>query len=342
MDIQYNFQPKQKNDFKAKIFLLIVMGVILLASSGVFSSDKIGGKEAEAEEEPPKFPFVKQIEEQMQIGTSTVMILMDPPPPALSAGSFLSVFSYGNGKSKILAEKEPGRKMPLASVTKLMTALIAYPNISPEREIIITKDIIKEEDSSLKFWAGDSFTFRDLFFAMLIESNNDAANAFAVALGKDNFMKMMNAKAAEIGMKNTYYGNPTGLDPNMDREPIINFSTAEDLFALAEYILENQPEIFPITTLKEYDIYKLKGGFNHKAQTTNKLLEFGDTLACAGKPIKILGGKTGSTDLARKNLLIITESPIENSHIINIVLGADNHFADMTSLIDWVCQNYNW
>src|SRR3989339_883927 len=182
MDIQYNFQPKQKSDLKAKIFLLIVIGGILLVSSGVFSSDKIGGKEAEAEEEPLKFPSVKQVEEQMQIGTSTVIVLANPVPPALSTGSFLSVFSYGNGKSKILAGKEPGKKMPLASVTKLMTALIAYQNISPEQEIVITEDIIKE-DSSLKFWAGDRFFFRDLFFAMLIESNNDAANAFAATLG---------------------------------------------------------------------------------------------------------------------------------------------------------------
>jgi len=140
-------------------------------------------------------------------------------------------------------------------------------------------------------------------------------------------------------MTNTFYANPEGLDP-LNQNNDMNYSTPEDLLILAREIIKNYPKILDIISQKEYDVNKSSGGFNHKAVNTNKLLEEG--VSCSGKPLKILGGKTGTTDYAKKNLLLITGSPNNNGYLINIILGSDDNFSDMKNLIGWVCDSYEW
>lgn len=261
----------------------------------------------------------------------------------ISALSFLSAYIDDKGAypAIILAEKNRGEKAPIASITKLMTAVIASENMDEEKEIKITKNIIEYlgDDNSKRFLADTNFKAKDLLRAMLIESNNDAAESFAAEIGKDKFMRLMNERASEFGMGNTFFANPAGLDPVNQDQPM-NHSTPEDLMILTRKIIEKYPEILDAMSLKEYDIYKSSGGFNHKAVNTNKLLE--ESLTCNGNALKIFGGKTGTTDYAKRNLLLITESPNDEGFLVNIILGSDDNFSDMKNLVGWVCDSYEW
>ena len=97
-----------------------------------------------------------------------------------------------------------------------------------------------------------------------------------------------------------------------------------------------------ITSLPQYDIKTASGGFNHTAVSTDKFLsDANEKLSCQGEPVKILSGKTGSTDLSKKNLLLITETPNKVSRLITIVLSADDNFKDTSRLINWLCDSYD-
>ena len=107
------------------------------------------------------------------------------------------------------------------------------------------------------------------------------------------------------------------------QKEIINYSTVKELLVLAREIINNYPEILEITSLPQYDIKTASGGFNHTAVSTDKFLtDDNEKLSCQDEPLKILGGKTGSTDLSKKNLLLITEAPnkVGHGYVITIVL----------------------
>ena len=178
--------------------------------------------------------------------------------------------------------------------------------------------------------------------ALLVESNNDAAMALAGKMGMDNFVAEMNEEAQKLGLITVHYDNPVGLDPTSKKE-IINYSTAKELLVLAREIINNYPEILEITSLPQYDIKTASGGFNHTAVSTDKFLsDANEKLLCQGEPVKILGGKTGSTDLSKKNLLLITEAPNKVGRLITIVLSADDNFEETNRLINWLCDSYDW
>jgi len=263
----------------------------------------------------------------------------DPEIPALS---YLGAYLGEDGKTITLAEKNSGDLLPMASLTKLMTAIVAYKNYNLEDEITMGPKVNDWADSSKRFIPGTVFKTSELLRALLIESNNDAAMALASKMGLDNFLSAMNNEATGIGLITTYYDNPVGLDPTSQKE-IINYSTAEELLILAREIINNYPEILEITSLPQYDIKTASGGYNHTAISTDKFLsDENEKLLCQGEPLKILGGKTGSTDLSKKNLLLITEPPNKFGHLITIILSADDNFEETKKLANWICESYDW
>lgn len=258
----------------------------------------------------------------------------------ISAISYLSAFIGNSGKSSILIEKNSEDRLPIASITKLMTAIIADKFIDPEKEIAISKKIVNSADSSKRFKAGDIFKAKDLLAAMLVESNNDAALALADTAGESDFINLMNGEAKTLGMLRTNFSNPVGLDPDAKIE-IINHSAARDLLILAQNIIKNYPAILKASSSAKYDVYSASEMFNHTAIATNKLLESND-LACGQKQLKILGGKTGFTNAAKRNLFLITSGPAEEGYLVSTVLGSENNFEDMKKLIAWTCESYDW
>lgn len=263
-------------------------------------------------------------------------------PLSLSTLSYLGAYLGEDNKTIILAEKNSEDLLPMASLTKLMTAIIAYENYDLEEKMTISPKVNKWADSSKRFISGTSFKISELLRAMLIESNNDSAMTLAGKIGMGNFMTKMNNKARQLGMLTTYYDNPVGLDPSSKKE-IINYSTAKELLILMEEIIKNYPQILETTSLPQYDIKAVSGGYNHTAISTNKFLsDENGKLFCNGEPVEILGGKTGSTDLAKKNLILTLKSPNEHGYLITIILSANDNFSETKNLVNWICENYNW
>src|SRR3989338_2061350 len=264
--------------------------------------------------------------------------------PAVSALSYLGAYLGEDGKAIILTDKNSEDLLPMASLTKLMTAVVAYKNYNLEDKITMGPKVNDWPDSSKRFIPGKVFKISELLRALLIESNNDAAMALAGKMGLDNFVAMMNGEAKELGIITTYYDNPVGFDPTSKKE-IINYSTAEELLILAREIINNYPQILEITSFPKYDIKTSSGGYNHTAISTDKFISNeneNEKLLCQGEPLKILGGKTGSTDLSKKNLLLITEPPNKVGHLITIVLSADDNFEETKKITDWICESYDW
>ncbi|OGZ26827.1 MAG: hypothetical protein A2365_01355 [Candidatus Nealsonbacteria bacterium RIFOXYB1_FULL_40_15] len=210
-------------------------------------------------------------------------------------------------RNKILLQKNSGEMMPIASLTKLMTALVAYESYNLEEETIISKEALAQDgDSGLN--EGDSVSLKYLLNRMLIESSNDSAFALAEAKGERAFVDLMNIYAVDLGLSRTYFVNSTGLDPRYTSLQK-NFSTAEDLSVLSEHILKTYPGIFDIT--KEQD------------KNTNQLL-----LEYPG----IIGGKTGWTPLAKGCLLVVFQK--DGKEYVCIVLGAEDRFGEMRKILD--------
>ncbi|MBU2545381.1 serine hydrolase [Patescibacteria group bacterium] len=201
----------------------------------------------------------------------------------------ISVEINKKGKEKVLFSLNSQDRVPMASISKLMTALVVFDNYDLN---ISTQKLIN---------------------AMLIESNNNAADSLAGLIDYDDFINSMNDYAEKIGLENTYFVNPTGLEPD-DPEKVKNYSTAEDLVKLAKYILKNQPKIFEITADRKFAY-----------MSTNKLLT---------KYPEIIGGKTGYSPAAGECLLIVLENPGTGTRFINIVLGARDRFLEMTKIIN--------
>jgi D-alanyl-D-alanine carboxypeptidase len=191
-----------------------------------------------------------------------VFVKIPPPKPKLNleAKAAISVKLNENGVKKILFNKNIDQPLPIASLTKLMTAVIVLENYDLKNTWITISEKAAAQGNvpnygNLDQEIGKKFPLEKLLELMLIYSSNDAAWALAEAIGVQNFIEKMNEKAQDLGLENTHFVNPTGLDPeNLYYHPpnqsSFNYSTAQDLLKLAQYILENHPLIFEITLKK--------------------------------------------------------------------------------------------
>ena len=247
----------------------------------------------------------------------------------IDAKSAISVEINNNGNEKKLFGKKEEKRLPIASITKLMTALTVF-NLNEtyklSRLIKISKKAVDQDGDSK--WGGlkvgEKMSVKNLLAMALIESNNDAAFALTEPIGEKAFVNLMNINAKKIGMRNTHYFNPNGLEPDNPKKPI-NYSTATDLVKLARYIIKNYPQIFKITTNKTYSVLKPDGSLHHFIpENTDKLL---------GKVPGIIGGKTGWTPRASGCLLLALKNPNGNGYFVNVVLGSKDRFGDMEKII---------
>jgi D-alanyl-D-alanine carboxypeptidase (penicillin-binding protein 5/6) len=244
-----------------------------------------------------------------------------------------AVFVWDIHAHRRLYGKNEYVRMPLASVTKMMTALTAKETIPSDAVIAISaKDLMSEGDSGLR--VGERWNVSDLLALALISSSNDAASAIARAGGEfiiteagrgtdpnEAFIAKMNEKAHSIGLLDTIFRNETGLD--LSPETTGGEGTARDMAMLYEYIWRKHPEIFRVTAQPGITLVS-ESGFIHQVKNTND--------AVARIP-GIIGSKTGYTDLAGGNLVIITDIGIDHPIVI-AVLGStrDGRFADVEAL----------
>jgi D-alanyl-D-alanine carboxypeptidase len=161
--------------------------------------------------------------------------------------------------------------------------------------------------------------------AAIIPSDNDAARVLASSIGSENFVDLMNKKSYDLSLTNTFFANPTGLDP-LEGRIDLNISTASDIATLVREINTNYRSIFEMGRTISADFCSLDL-ICHKILNTNQLLSDPEFL------YTIIGGKTGQTDLAQRNLALIME-PIDGIFLISIVLGSTDHFATTKTLIN--------
>jgi len=248
----------------------------------------------------------------------------------LESNNFLSVF-IKDDKEIVLSEKKADEVIAIASLTKLMTAIIVLENYNLDDLIQISASAVATYGDAGNLQIGEIMTIRDLLYITLIESSNDGAEALAEKMGVSTFVYKMNEKATSLGMNNTWFINPSGLD----EENLYNFSTVNDLKKMVVYILENHSLIAEILSLPEKELTS-HSGISRTIRNTNVLLEESDAY---------LWGKTGYTNRANGCLILILNNfSINNNqgYVINIIAGADDKFGEARKLEQWLKESFIW
>jgi len=223
---------------------------------------------------------------------------------------------FDAAKNEFIFELNSDAQLPLASLTKIMTAITAREYLLQTALVEISEEILAQEGDS-GFCPGENWSLADLTDAMLVSSSNDAAFAIAGAAGKD-FVKMMNKKAKDIGLTQTYFLNSTGLD--FSEQIAGAYGSCRDMVNLAKYALVRHPQLLEVTTKESYSYGDII------FENTNKLL--------AKLPV-LFGGKTGFSDLAGGNLIVVVDKGLGHPMIL-VVLGStfDGRFDDTEVLYD--------
>jgi D-alanyl-D-alanine carboxypeptidase len=244
--------------------------------------------------------------------------------PNINAEAFL-VADMDNGS--VLIQKNQDEILPIASLTKLMTAIIVSENINLEKYITITEQMLKDGyGSTTDLNEKESYRIVELFYPLLIESSNDAAMALASYLGKNTTIAKMNTKASMMLMKNSQFSDVSGYDPG-------NVSSATDLFQIARYVTNVRPLIWDITKGKKV----LSFGSNRFLDTKfwNKNIFYLDNT--------LIGGKTGFTKESKSTGIFVFRFFDKEKNIRNItfiLLGSNYLKGDTQKLYNWVSKNY--
>ncbi len=244
----------------------------------------------------------------------------------IRARAAICVETGTGAEGKILFSKDDEDRLPIASLTKLMSALVILDNYNLEKVTIISKEAVDQIGNQGSLSEGEILSLDSLLHVALIESSNDAIYSLAEVIGEKKFVELMNQRAEELGLLGTSFSDSSGLNAN-------NYSTARDLVKLAEYILENRPEIWDMLSLSSYKVFTPGRKIHHIAVNTNELL---------GEVPNIVGGKTGKTLEAKGCLLLITENKENQKKLVYVLLGSSDRFGEMRNFINWITQAYKW
>lgn len=227
--------------------------------------------------------------------------------------------------NKIIFAKNSIRILPIASISKIFTALVACDSIKSDAIIKISRQAVSTEALAGDLKEGEEFKAGDLIDLMLISSSNDAAAQIAehISGSKEEFAELMNKKAETMGLFRTSFSDPTGLSDK-------NVSTA---FDIAKAVKETFPKssIWNILKEKQTDIYSLSGA-KHNLKNTNEMISKN----------YIIAGKTGFTSKAKGTFAAIADAGNNGKEIISVVLGSDDRFGDTKKLVDWARKNFKW
>ncbi len=242
-----------------------------------------------------------------------------PPPPRLTAQSWIL---YDDTYGVTLAEYRADAERPMASTTKIMTALVALDRADPEDLVPVSAEAAAVGESEIGLVPGEEFLLRTLLVAMLVRSANDAALAIAEYAGGsvDGFVALMNAKAAELGLAHTRFANPHGLDAPG------HYSSARDLLTMARVAMDD-PEFARAVRTRKVTLRPAPDGTERVADATNLLLS---------EYPGAIGVKTGYT--GRAGLVLVAAAERDGRRLYAVVMGSDGsgaHFADASALLDY-------
>lgn len=243
-------------------------------------------------------------------------LLRDRPPPDVAADAWLLIDAASGAE---LASFDASMSRPMASVTKLMTAVVVVENTSPDEIVKISDQAAAVGEAEIGLVPGEEWSVRELLAATLVRSGNDAAMALAEYVGGsvDGFVVMMNAKAAELGLTATSFANPHGLDdPN-------HYTSASDLAALAAVALSD-PLIARTVRTHVVKFRPDPEGRSRRAVNTNRLL---------GAYPGVIGLKTGYTGDAGR--VLVAAAADGDRVLISVVMNAEDHFDATRRLLDY-------
>lgn len=237
-----------------------------------------------------------------------------------------SVLMFDLTTEKTLFEKNPREKLPMASLTKIMTAIVSLENPKKDnRYEVIGADLVGEDSMGLT--PGEVLTLEELLYGLMLPSGNDASEVLArnSPFGRDRFIKAMNDKARALGLVDTKFSNPSGLQGDGQQ-----YTTTYDLLVITKYAYENFPLFAKIVAKPEYFI---PANSDHKAfdlvSETNLLTTYDG----------VKGVKTGYTPEA--GLCLVTYLDYGGHRIIGVILNSENRRAEMRELLDYSLSSLN-
>ncbi len=236
--------------------------------------------------------------------------------PVISAKSALV---YDLTYERVLFSKNPSRKLPMASLTKIMTAIVAIESGNvDDKYSVFSENLVGENSMGLSI--GETLTLKELLYGLILTSGNDAAETLAgnFPKGRVQFIIAMNNKAKALGLKDTHFTNPTGLEGDGDQ-----YTTAYDLLVVTNYALQS-------SLFKEVAgtfIYNIPYSENHKAFYLEN-----ETNLISSYP-GVFGVKDGYTPEA--GLCLVTYFNYKGHKIIGVILGSDNRRQEMKDLLDY-------
>lgn len=241
----------------------------------------------------------------------------DKDEPVLSAKS---AFMYETGKGEVIYSKNSGMRLPMASLTKIMTAIIALENPRSDDRYVVRKEHLVGEDS-MGLEAGEVLTLEELLYGLMLPSGNDASEVLASNFpgGRAAFLRAMNNKAASLGLRDTRFSNPSGLQGDGAQ-----YTTAEDLVVITKYAIDNFPLFEEIVSTFQYEIPQTK---EHKYF----FLENATNLISTYPGVK--GVKTGFTPEA--GMCLVTYLDYEGQKVIGVILNSENRRGEMKELLDY-------
>jgi len=231
----------------------------------------------------------------------------------------------------VLFEKDSRKRMPIASLTKIMTAILILESHSLYEVVTVDENYaaMKEDNIGVKIWLrqNEKITVGDLLIALLVRSAGDAAFSLAKhhSGSVEAFIDEMNEKATTLNLKNTHFMNPIGLDEDE------HYSSAFDLAILTKYALRFSA-FRNIIKIKEANITSTDGKIKHSFNSTNQLLN---------SYLDIQGVKTGTTDAAGESVINLARNG-GGHEVIAIILNSPNRFQENKSIIDWTFRSYEW
>lgn len=255
--------------------------------------------------------------------TIVIFFLLFPIKVSALASSSECAILMDQDSGRVIYTKNIHRKRLIASITKIMTAVIAIESNRLDEVVTVDETVLKSYGTNIYIEIGEKITLRDLVYGLMLKSGNDAAMMIAKYLSgsEEEFSKLMNDKAKKIGMNNTIFNNSHGLDEDTE-----NWSTAYDIALLTKYAMG----------IEEYR--KIVGTKKYIVQTNYKTYEWINKNKLLFTNEYITGGKNGYTERAYKTL--VTTSSKNNLNLIVVSLNDNNQWENHSKLHEYGHMNY--
>jgi len=245
-------------------------------------------------------------------------LLMPINVGAVSVSAKAAVLLNGDN-GEVIYSKNADQRLPMASTTKIMTGLLLCEYGNFEREITVTAEMLRVEGSSMGLLPGDKVTLHDLLYGLMLASGNDAANVIAFVIGGslDGFVQKMNDKARQLGLKNTHFATPSGLDADD------HYTTAYELGKLALYALGNQ-EFAKAVACERATLNYGNPPYRRTLTNHNKMLKMYDGA---------VGVKTGFTK--KSGRCLVTAAKRDGKFVVAVTLNAPSDWSDHKAMLDY-------